>query len=104
MSTQAIATLAVGDYEVRGWYNQNTTGGSHSVQGCTDPYYIQPVWWNNIYPYWPIYPSIQTTQFVVEDKTKKAFALAKKLVKTKWMAPSKISEFIELVEMIEKEL
>lgn len=82
----SINCLVNGDPEVSNWYSSPTyTYGHYCVPPTTT--------------YW-------TTTYVpfIEDKTKKAFAIAKKLVKSKFMKAEKVSDFIELVEMIEKEL
>lgn len=80
----SINCLVNGDPEVLGWYNTPNYGYGYYVP-------TQTFWTTTYTP-------------IIEDKTKKAFAIAKKLIKSKFMKADKVSEFIELVEMIEKEL
>lgn len=99
----AVATLAAGDSIVSGWYTtQNTTTGSgYSHHSCL-PY------WPVVNQYWPVVNQHwhwhTPSPIVIDDKTKKAFAIAKELVQSKFMVASKIDEFIELVELIESKL
>lgn len=85
-----VMCMINGDPEVSNWYGQGTVQNTH-VLGHFD-------YWH--YPFVPYYNS----SVVIEDKTKKAFVIAKKLIKSKFMKADKVSDFIELVEMIEKEL
>ena len=50
--------------------------------------------------YYPIYCSYP----IYEDKYKKAFNIAKLLLKNNWLISRKLKDFIGLVEEIEKEL
>jgi hypothetical protein len=87
MSTNAVMNLACGDHEVSEWYNYTSN--------CT-PYRHVTDWWpTQVVTNYPI---------LVQDKTKKAFAIGKKLIKSKYVQAAKIEQFIELVELIESEL
>lgn len=88
MSTNAVMNLACGDPEVYEWYKPGYYNSTNYVQ--------------HIYPF--AQPLTVASTWVVEDKTKKSFSLAKQLVKDKWVTASKIDDFIKLVEMIESHL
>lgn len=101
----AVMDLARSDNEVMQVFSKQTVGkvNARSRMGTNwggDVYTCRP------YREWPIYPSvIQTTiAWTCTDKTKAAFGIAKRLMKKKWCDMSKIEEFVELVEEIEKEL
>ena len=87
MSTTAVMNLACGDHEVYEWYN--------TANSCM-PY-------RHVTDWWPTQVNVNYP-FLVQDKTKKAFAIGKKLIKSKYMQADKIEQFIELVELIESEL
>lgn len=108
MSTQAVMTLAAGDPLVSNTYqlqNMQTTngfgqayGGGYIAGGYCSGCYHFPCTCHHSIQY------VMTTAYTIPDKTKVAFSVAKKLLKSKFIKADKIQEFVELVEMIEKEL
>jgi hypothetical protein len=106
MSANAVMSLAQGDPVVSNAYGLTSTnmqigyggiggyaGGSYS--NCLACYH---------YPCSCHTTVITTRAETIPDKTKVAFGVAKKLIKSKFFKAEKIQEFVELVEMIEKEL
>lgn len=81
----------IGQNCVTGW--QSETGDST----------LESYYWTQWYPNeWPIinYPSIT----IYEDKMKKAFAVAQKLMDSKLIDIKSVKKFIEIVNIIAKEL
>lgn len=101
---EAIMTMAAKDDLVKEMYALTKTT---STSNCVTTGTIVDHGYYNCWPrqYWPC-PEVvvNSPQIVVEDKTKKAFSIAKKFLKMKWAKADKIDDFIELVEAIEKEL
>ncbi|MES2219916.1 MAG: hypothetical protein V4587_02995, partial [Acidobacteriota bacterium] len=88
MSNQAVMQMANGDPQVSEWYGLTQGMATTNVTGTiVDKYmtgtYVQthgcmPDFWYNYYR--PIY--YNSTPLIIEDKTKKAFAIAKKCIKS----------------------
>lgn len=101
MKSQSVMKLMANDSTVRGWYGdfpQDNTGIAPPRIGCLN-------WHENNLPYYQRYgPPTGWPMLAIDDKTNKAFAIAKKLVASEWMHAKKIEDFIALVELIEGEL
>ena len=103
---KAAMGMAVQDKALSEMYALTKTSQAQNcvTTGLIDFGYYQNCWPPR-YQYWPC-PDVvvNSPRIVVEDKTKKAFAIAKKFLKMKWAKADKIEDFIELVEAIEREL
>lgn len=86
MSTEAINQMVCGDPELSGYYSGATTTVAQTNCIGGGFYYT--------YPY----------TYTCHDKTKAAFAVAKKLMVQKLVKADTVEKFIKLVEAIEAEL